>query len=294
MGAPAGASAADTAARLGRLAARSLLTVSKAGVSFHDLQREFLLLHTEDLSLAHADLLAAYRALLPPGSGWARLPPDEPYIWDNLMYHLRGAGDGAAIQAVACDLAWIARRCFRGGPYAAESDLRQAAALYPEHEGIGWLLRLLTQWGHLLTGTPRSATWPPRWPAGCDAPASVDAEGWTPCSRVVTWRRGGACRAPGLASPASWKATPAGSTGWRSRPDGRLLASGGDDGTVRLWDPATGRPAATLEGHTGWVTQRGVLPGRADAGQRRPRRTVRLWDPATGQLIATLEATPAG
>ena len=63
-----GTSAQDTAARLGRLAARSLLTVSRDGVSFHDLQREFLLLHTEELLLAHADLLAAYRTLLPPGA----------------------------------------------------------------------------------------------------------------------------------------------------------------------------------------------------------------------------------
>ena len=112
------------------------------GVSFHDLQREFLLLHTEDLTLVHADLLAAYRALY-RGDSWARASPDEPYIWEHLLYHLRGAGDGAAISALSCDLAYLALRCFRSGPYAAESDLRQAAALYPDHATIGWLLRLL-------------------------------------------------------------------------------------------------------------------------------------------------------
>ena len=37
-------------------------------------------------------------------------------------------------------------------------------------------------------------------------------------------------------------------------PDGRRLASAGDDGTVRLWDPATGAELATLTGHTGRVT----------------------------------------
>jgi WD40 repeat protein len=70
--------------------------------------------------------------------------------------------------------------------------------------------------------------------------------------------------------------------------DGRvLLASGSDDRTLRLCDPASGRQERRLEGHTGGVYT--VCPvtvdGRVLLASGGNDRTVRLWDITTGSIV---------
>ncbi|CAI7635150.1 unnamed protein product [Penicillium pancosmium] len=72
-------------------------------------------------------------------------------------------------------------------------------------------------------------------------------------------------------------------------PNGRLLASGASDNTVRLWDPATGALTQTLEGHSYWVQSVVFSPDGQLLASGSSDNTVRLWDPATGTLTWTLE-----
>jgi tetratricopeptide (TPR) repeat protein len=71
-------------------------------------------------------------------------------------------------------------------------------------------------------------------------------------------------------------------------PDGRRLASASWDQTVKIWDTATGKPTLTLKGHTNMVTSVAFNPDGRLASASWDL-TVKIWDAATGQEILTLK-----
>jgi WD40 repeat protein len=70
--------------------------------------------------------------------------------------------------------------------------------------------------------------------------------------------------------------------------DGRRAASGGHEGTVRVWDLGTGEELHNLAANQGWVRDVAISADGSLVVCGGDRGTVRVWDLHTGELLHTL------
>ena len=66
-------------------------------------------------------------------------------------------------------------------------------------------------------------------------------------------------------------------------PDGTWLATAGNDGSVRIWDAATGEQRKELHGHTDWVNAVAIAPDGTWLATAGNDGSVRIWDAASGE-----------
>src|SRR5437899_2278086 len=72
-------------------------------------------------------------------------------------------------------------------------------------------------------------------------------------------------------------------------PDGKTLASGSLDHTLRLWELASGKNTATLRGHEAGLGCIAYSPDGKTLASGCTYETIKLWDPVSGKELAALK-----
>ncbi len=270
------------------LADRSLISgylADRGAIVIHDVFRAYMRhMVGDDWVAQHRSLVEAYRAMA--DGPWEALEGSHTYLWQHLPYHLHEARLDDELVELLASPSYVVRKVGLVGQQALVADASILDSLtawrgeeHPRHR-LWAVARTMAGAGYLLSGLERSADVAStlgvalQRTADAEAVAALaDAMGFEP--RVV--RTGNGDLADGHIGAVVSVASA-----------GALVASGGEDGVVRLWDLAERRLVRAHRAHTGWVFAVALSRDGLTVASAGDDGMIRLWRTDTGVPLGVL------
>ena len=270
-----------------KLEQRALLQTSETGgkrwIELHDLQHVYLKKLAGNLQPLHAELVQAYWNVCP--GDW-HSGPNDGYFFERLPYHLAQAGLNEELRALLFDIRWMEAKLRYLGVSALMADYQTTS-----DADVQLIFQTLQLSSHILnkdTTQLRSQLWGRL--VGFSSPDIQKLLNQTQETSQEIWLKPSfACQTPpGGPLLFTLEGHKKAVNAIAIFPDGKRMASGSRDGTLKIWDLETRAELATLTGHTHIVTAVAVLPDGRRLVSASWDQTLKVWEVATGAELATL------
>jgi len=284
----------DVCIRLHRLSLLLSCDLGKGAMRLHDVMRSYLLQRAgPHLPALHARFLDVSQEVLGL-KRWADLPSDEHYLWQHLVLHLCSAERTEEFQTTLTDLGYLINKALYIGVSALEADLLLAIqhtdAVPPALSLFESLHRTIVRISHLLRQLSTPAE------MGGLLLSHLGSQPLFATQRLALERE--------LPRPflTAWHPLPGASSallrtlsghiravnGCAVSPDGKWIVSASHDGTLKVWDAATGAERLSLSGHGEAVLGCAVSPDGQWIVSASWDHTLKIWNAATGAERRTL------
>ncbi|CAM4516583.1 NB-ARC domain-containing protein [Nocardia ninae] len=283
-----GADRLDVRRTCAALAARSLVQgITRDGVHLHEVIHDYLRRSRwPDVFTGHTELVRTARMMVT--DGWHELPHRLPALVNLLAYQLVNANLEDELRSALSDLRYHAARMVGSGPAGLANDTFICSTAFARDPFLAALARCLSLEGHVVVGLDRmedvASTWYSRLVGHRELRSGVQSAADLLAEALVAEHPFPDFPDERLQQVLHGHAGPVSALAWRD--DGNQLATASEDGTVRVWEPRSGRellsvrlPADRKPGRLAWSRDGLHIAAGGDG-------FVALIDPVLGDVLA--------